>query len=88
MEIESFDNLEAKVNQAVESIKRLRSENKDICLQNQQLQVRLAERDKELEALRSENQQLCQENAPLAEKREKIKSQIEKMLIKLDSVGN
>ena len=86
MGLEALNHLEIKIKESVELNQRLCAENRDIVQQNRELQGCLEKCNHELEKSRAENEQFRQRYAPLAEKREQIRTQIEKMLARVDSV--
>jgi FtsZ-binding cell division protein ZapB len=84
---ESFDHLEAKICQAIETINRLREERKRIGEENRKLKNLLEKRDQEMEARRAKDgeiRQRIEDNRYLTENREQIVSRIRNMLDKLD----
>jgi len=86
---ESFEHLEAKVSQAVETINRLRTERERIKGENRKLKALLDKQDQETEALRADHGEMrrkMQEHRHLIENKEQIVSHIRNMLDKLNAV--
>ncbi|NIV95612.1 cell division protein ZapB [candidate division KSB1 bacterium] len=89
MDVEQLDVLEAKVNQAIAYIEKLKLENQDLKKTNQELQSETQTKEELIQQLREENrnlQQLQSESSIGKEKEEKIRSKVELMLSKLDEL--
>ena len=86
---ESFDHLEGKIGQAIETINRLRIERDSIREENRNLKELIEKQSREIEPIKSENGEMhrkIQENRHLIENREQIVSHIKNMLMKLEAV--
>lgn len=87
MDWEHFEQLETRINRAVELIERLKIENQQLIQENRKLQGDSQSQELVIQQLREENQNLKQvqgESSLSKEKEEKIRSKIEQMLMKLD----
>jgi len=91
MEIESLDRLEAQVNSAVQLIAELREERERLQKENETLTDDLEHRDGEISSLRAKNEDLgriYEENVSWIDMKKEMRTKIEDMLSKLDSVVN
>ena len=89
MDIEQFDVLEEKINQAVKLIEHLMQENDQLKAEVKELRSESESRERTVLQLKEENQnlQLVQTDGILGrEKEEKIRSKVEQMLAKLDEL--
>ena len=87
---ESFDHLEAKVGQAVDTINRLRKERERVELENRKLKTLLEQQNRELEAIKASNSEIRQritEHRDLIDNKERIAAQIRSMLDKLNAAN-
>lgn len=87
--MEQLEILEAKINQAVEMIDRLKNENQELQNGNRELRAESESKDLIIQQLKEENQNLQQmkiESSIDKEKEEKIKSKVDKMLSRLDEL--
>lgn len=85
---ESFDHLEAKIGQAVDTINRLGKERERVELENRKLKMLLEQQNGELEAIRASNSEIRQritEHRDLIDNRERIAALIKSMLDKLNA---
>lgn len=92
MDSEYFDMLEAQIVRAGQLIDRLKEERTKAQMESQELRTRLTEAVEEINTLKEENQRLQETSqrrmALLDEKKEKLRSQIETMISKLDTAGD
>lgn len=89
MELDIFDQLGNKVNRALETISRLREENKKLIHSQQVLESKVKSLEEEIEKLRLENQRIRDEQAADFQKREEvIKERLKGMLEKLEAMGD
>ena len=89
MELEQFNILEGKINQAVRFIEQLRKENQEIKSEVNELRSECDSKDLVIQQLKEENQnlKLIQNKSILGEeKEEKIRIKVEQMLTKLDEL--
>lgn len=92
MDLKQLEDLEAKINQAVGLIEKLRMENQELLRVNQQLRTEAQSREMQVQKLIEENELLRKiqsESVSLGkEKEEKIRSKVEQMLTRLDELSN
>jgi FtsZ-binding cell division protein ZapB len=84
-----FEVLEKKVNEAVETINKLKKQNKDLEEQNNRLKNELEGKDKEIENLKFNNKRIQELETELNEHKEKerlVKEKVEALVTKLDNL--
>ncbi|MFQ6113262.1 MAG: cell division protein ZapB [bacterium] len=89
MDMNQLEILEAKINQAVELIEKLRSENQELRNLNRELRTESETKDLTIQQLKEENKNFQQMQAHSSlgrDKEEKIKSKVEQMLSRLDEL--
>lgn len=87
--MEQLEILEAKINQALELIEKLRTENRELRHVNSELQSESESKDLIIQQLKEENQNLQHtkiESSIGKEKEEKIKNKVEHMLNRLEEL--
>ncbi len=90
MNMESFYQLEEKINKAVEVITRLKDEKRNLYESNQQLEQRVQHLVGELEHVRNENseyrQRLEETSSISSEKEQQLREKIDNYIGKIDDV--
>jgi FtsZ-binding cell division protein ZapB len=89
MHLESFDQLEERVNKAVKLVGKLREENKELAATNQELQAKIQEYQNAYKKLQEEHQRLKQEEKKSKQTQDKqmeITTKVQQMLQKLDII--
>lgn len=87
--MEDFEALEREISKAVDLIDKLKEERSGAWAENEELRERLSVIETQNEALKAENERLREEHQRsevlVAEKKEKLRAQIERMLSRLES---
>ncbi|HID95872.1 MAG TPA: hypothetical protein EYP53_07435 [Candidatus Latescibacteria bacterium] len=87
MEVKSLADLEERIDRIVKIIRDLKMLNENIEEENRGFRLLLSERERQFETLKIENEKLRRRVLPLDQKKEKMRSQIEKMLTRLETAN-
>ena len=86
MELNTFEELEKKIDQILSLVDKLRMENNELRTRNQELQIRVEEKESIINSLKEETEKyhgIRTEVDTFKEKEDRIRSKVENLLLKL-----